>query len=670
MSKTRLFVLCAVAMGLAFIFPTAVARARVTQISITRVESPTFEGRSFGRVGQYEKLVGLVFGEVDPDDPLNAVITDIGLAPRNAEGKVEYTADFYILKPVHLSRGNGRLLYEVNNRGNKLSIGFLNFFGTTANTNNDPTTSADAGNGFLMRQGYTIAWSGWDITAAPGGNRLTITVPVALSGGDPIVGPALEDFTIDGDTTLTGALTYPAATFDKSQAALTVQVYRSDPPTSVPSTDWEYVDASTIQLLPAGTPFQHGTIYQFVYPAIGPKISTLGFAATRDFVCFLRHAVGDDQRNPNPLAGEIRWTFSFGISQSGRFQRPFLHLGFNEDEEGRRVFDGMLPYINGGGGGFFNYRFAQPGRTDWHRLSHPFPEQIFPFAYPIITDPLTGETDGVLARCTTSGTCPKVFDTNDANSYWFKSASLVITTPDGGSDLDDPPNVRFFLFSSIPHGPASGLGICQQLQNPVVPNAGLRALLVSLAEWVVRGREPPASQVPRLEEGTLVHSLPQSEVGFPDIPGVSYNGVVSIRELADYGPDFDQGIITVVPPVLLGPAYATLVPTTDADGIDVAGIHLPEIGVPLATYTGWNLRADPPNDDCTASGSLIPFATTEAERQATGDPRLSIEERYKNHEGYVRAVARASRRLVHKRFLLEEDAEQYVEEAEASNVLR
>jgi hypothetical protein len=646
----------------------------ITKILIDSVQSPAFGGASFGEAGRYEKLVGRAFGELDPESPLNAVISDIALAPRNARGKVEYTTDFYLLKPLDAARGNKVLLCDVTNRGNKLTYLPLNFpFKAPPEFPpiNDPSTAEDAGTGYLMRQGYTLVWTGWDATAPAGNDRLTMTVPIASAGDQPITGPALEEIVIDSaqnvtpDTAVfTWPLTYPAATLDPSKATLTVRKYRGDQPTVIPAKDWQYLNASTIGLLPTGKkPFERGMIYQFVYPATDPKVTAMGFAAVRDIMSFLRHADADEQGTPNPLASTLRWAIATGYSQSGRFHRPFLHLGFNQDEHGRQVFDGMMPYINGAGGGFFNYRFAQPNRTAFQRWSHVYPEQIFPFAYTSLTDPLTGKTDSVLARCLASGTCPKILEVNDSNSYWFKSAALAITTPDGSRDLPDPPTVRFYLLSSIAHGVASGRGICQQMQNPISPGPALRSLLAALTEWVVLGKEPPPSRVPRLSEDTLVRPLPQSAVGFPEIPGVTYTGVVSTRELYNYGPEFDHGIISILPPAATGRAYPTLVPKVTADGIDMAGIQLPDIAVPLGTYTGWNLLVSAPKDECTAMGSFIPFATTKAQRLAVGDPRPSLEERYATHSRYVQAVEAAAARLVTERLLLPEDASAYVEAA-------
>jgi hypothetical protein len=672
------------------------AEARITKIVITRVESPTFQGAVFDDVGQYEKIVGRAFGEVDPNDPRNTVITDIAFAPRNARGMVEYSTDVYLLKPVDLWRGNHRVFFEINNRGGNLSFGQMN---NATTGGNDPTTAADAGNGFLMRQGYTIVFSGWDITVAAGGGRFTMTVPVAKNpNGSSIVGPSLEEFVIDNNTTMTGPLTYPAASLDKTQANLTTRVHYEDPPTPIPPASWEYVNAQTIRLLPAGTPFQNGRLYEFTYPAKDPLIAGLAFAGLRDLTAFLHHAVADDFDTPNPLSGDVQHVYSFSVSQPTRFLHDFLHLGFNEDEHGRRVFDANLDWIGGASGGFFNYRFAQPGRTHRQHIGRWYPERQFPFTNQVLRDRITGKVDGVLRQCLATHTCPKIFEVNSENEYWAKAGSLLHTDTRGNDldlsrpawkqeekgvrdhesgrerqddDDDVPANVRYYLLSSLPHsagiGP-TGLGICQQPRNPLVANATLRALLVALDEWVTHDEKPPENAVPRRSTGTLVPSLPQAAMGFPNIPGVTYNGRLHEGDLFDFGPSFEEGILSV-PPVLLGSPYPALVPKTDQDGNDIAGIRMVEIEVPVATYTGWGLRVGPAaGDGCDAAGQQIDFAQTEAERLATGDPRLSIEERYPTHAAYVKKVTHAARRLYHRGLLLEEDVQRYVEQAEASSI--
>jgi hypothetical protein len=359
-------------------------------------------------------------------------------------------------------------------------------------------------------------------------------------------------------------------------------------------------------------------------------------------------------------------------SQGCRFVHDFINLGFNESEHGERVFDGVLNWVGGGSGGFFNYRFAQPVRTHRQHIGRWYPERQFPFANQVLFDPITGKTDGRLRRCLASGTCPKTFEANSANEYWVKGGSLLHTDT-AGNDLADPANVRFYLFSSLPHnagvGP-TGHGICVQPRNPLVPNPGLRALLVALDEWVSVGTEPPATRVPRRADGTLVASLPQSAVRFPSIPGVVYNGLMTTGDLFDYGPFLDDGILTILPPILVGSPYPAFVPRTDDDGNDIAGIRLPEVAVPLATYTGWGLRAPAfaGDDLCDMWGQKIDFSRTTAERLAAGDPRLSIEERYPNHGSYASAVAHAATGLHRARLLLDEDLEAYIKAAAESTV--
>lgn len=631
--------------------------SHITRLQIDKVESPTFEGRAFGPVGQYEKLVGKAFGQVDPQDPTDRLITDIALAPRNARGLVEYSMDVFILKPIDLSKGNHRLLHEVNNRGDIRFLSSLNDGGG----GNNPTKAVDAGNGFLMLQGYTIVSGGWDVTVQTGDGRLTMTAPVAKNpDGSSIVGPALEEFVIDDSRTLQGALTYPAASLDPSKASLTVRVLTADAASPVSITGWEFVNPTTIRLLPAGTPFQMGRLYELGYQAKDPLVAGVGFAGLRDLTAFLRRATTDESGTRNPLAGDIQTTYTYCISQPCRTIHDFLYLGFNQDANGKPVFDGVLNWIGGASGIYMNYRFAQPGRTHRQHIARHYPEFQFPFGNLTITDPVTKRTDGRLRVCTQTNTCPKMLEVNSENEYWAKAGSNL-TTDSEGNDLPEPPNVRYYLMSSLPHAAGSGPGICQQPRNPLVPNPVLRALLVALDGWVVRGSEPPASRIPRRADGTLVAPLPQAEMGFPKIPGVTYNGVLHTGDLFDFGPSFDKGIVTVLPPVLVGTPYKALVPKTDADGNDIAGIRLPDVAVPLATYTGWALRAGPASaDGCDAAGQKIDFKKTSAERTASGDPRLSVEERYATQQKYVELVTGSAKGLLTDRLLLSEDVDRII----------
>lgn len=661
------------------------AEAHITRIVIdpARSESPTFEGRAFGpdgKVGPYEKLRGKAYGEVDPDDPRNAVITDVKLAPRNARGKVEYSMDIFILKPIDLTKGNRKLFLDFNNRG-EMRVAALN---DTAASNN-PMKAAQAGTAFIMNLGYTIVGNGWDFGASSADDGMTIQVPIARNrDGSSITGPSYEYINFDDGKSVRYELTYPAATRDKSKATLTVRARLDDPPAKLPDDGWEYVDDRTIRLLPAGTPFKQSHVYEFVYTARDPVVAGLGLAATRDLVSFLRHAVRDDAGNANPLAGDVRYTFSFSISQPSRTLNDFLAFGFNEDDQGRRVIDGMLKWTGGGSGDQINYRFAQTGRTERNRQNHLYPEGVFPFAYPVLTDHLSGRTAGRIARCRASNTCPKIFDANSANEYWVKAGSLLHTDT-RGRDLPDPENVRFYLISGLSHGVGNvaSRGQCQQFLNPTSPFPALRALLTALDQWVVAGTAPPPSFVPRQSDGTAVMAVPRpghqtgivprEALGWPAIPGVTYTGVITSRYFLDFGPMLGQGVIAHYPPSLSGrPAYPHFVSKVDQDGNEIAGIRLPPVAAPVATTTGWALRRDPfgVNEGCEASGQHIPFAPTKAARLATGDPRLSLEERYGTHDGYVSAVARAAEQLEQQRLLLRADVQAYIERARASQVLR
>jgi hypothetical protein len=663
--------LAALALGAA-VLGTSGAQARITRIEVKRVEQPTFEGRSFGTVGAYEKLVGRAFGEVDPNDPRNALIVDIVHARKNARGMVEYDMDFMILKPLDLAKGNHRLWFEVNNRG---SLGaFQQYNDARADEGNNPTKADDAGNGFTMRQGYSFATAGWDISAPAGDGRFTIRVPVAVNAdGSPIVGPAMEEFVVDNDRTFAGRLTYAAASLDKSQATLTVRTRYEDEPAVVPADQWEFVDGSgkAIRLVPDKTPFAKGTLYTFTYQAKNPLVAGLGFAALRDFNAFVRYAEHDDAGTANPLAGDVKQIYTSCRSQPCRTMHDFVRLGFNEDEAGRPVLSGIENWIGGATGIFMNYRFAQPGRTHRQHIARWYPEFQGPFTNEVVHDSVTGKTDGRLARCSASNTCPKIFEVNSENEYWSKNMAVGLVDTAGHDRTTEPANVRSYLVSSLPHSGAvgpTGPGICQQPRNPLVANAVLRALLVDLDEWVSTGKEPPASRVPRVADGTLVPPLPQDKVGFPAIRGVTYNGRMHTGDLFDFGPQFADGILTVLPPHLVGTPYPALVPKTDADGNDVAGVRIPDVAVPLATYTGWALRAYPAgaDDGCDAAGQAIAFAKTREERLARGDSRPSLEERYPTRDDYVSKVNAAAAGLARDRLLLKEDVAAYVKKAQAA----
>ena len=671
--RAAMRILLAAGVGCTLFALSAVAEARITRIEIAQIESPTFGGASFGAVGPYEKLVGRAFGEVDPRAPENAAIADLGLAPRNARGMVEYDTGIILLRPVDPTKGNHGLFYELTNRGVILS---LRAFNESPNPLTVNPAAADAGNGFLMRQGFTILFTGWDLSAV---GPFASHFPVAVNrDGSPIVGPAIEELIFDPPAAqpTTATLSYPAATLDPTRATLTVRTHFDDPQTAIPTTGWRFVDAHTIQLLPAGTPFDPGRLYELAYQATAPAVSGLGLAAVRDIPAFLHHAAADDTGAANPLAGRIDRIIAHGISQPARLLHDFVQLGFNRDEQRRPVFDGILDYIAGASGGFFNYRFAQPFRTHRQHIGRWTPERTFPFANQLLFDPVTEQLGGRLVRCTLTRTCPKIFEINSSNEYWVKGGSLLHTDTRGHDLLFDPPGVRNYLFSGTAHSPAAGPGICEQNRNPLSPSPGLRALLLDLDAWIQHGTEPPASRLPRRIDHTLVPSLPQSGVGFPSIPGVRYTGLMTTGDVFDFGRRFDDGILdlqtrdgVIVPPVA-GSPYPVFVPATDADGNELAGVRFPDVAVPLATYTGYGFRAGgvAGPDLCDAFGQAIAFPATRAAREATGDPRRSLEERYPSHQGYVDQVRAAAEALARDRLLLQEDVDRFVQAAQASSI--
>jgi hypothetical protein len=645
------------------LFAAPAARSSITRIQIISRER-AFGGYSFPKVGTYERIIGKGFGEISPSDRHNSIIVDVGMAPRNAKGKVEYSFDFYILKPTDLSKGNHKVFYEPPNRGGKL---FGNF--NRSKGGNDPAATDDPSESFLAPQGYTMVWSGWDFGAGTDDSNLnlTITLPIAKNpDGSSITGPAYEYIVSPG---ILYALNYPPATLDRTKAMLTHRVHLDDVPQVIPASGWEYTDnGAAIRLLPAGTRFVTNDIYEFSYTAKDPTVNGIGFAAVRDFNSFLRYAKQDSTGVQNPLAEDVMRIYTFTVSQPGRMLNDFRNLGFNEDESGRIVFDGMLQWIAAGDGINLNYRFSQPARTERNRQDQLYVEGVFPFANQRTTDPITGKTAGRYDRCEKSKTCPLAMEVYSANEYWVKAASLFTTDPSGKKDLPDHPMSRYYFISSEQHGtgnPATK-GNCQQLQNPLDSAPVLRALWVALDKWSTKAVAPPPSAIPRLADGTLVSPSAQTNVGFPKIPGVTYTGLMSTRYLFNYGPDFYRtGIMAINPPAVVppifnnpqnGPIYPSYVPKTDVDGNDMAGVRLPDITVPLATYTGWALRAGPQaNDGCEAAGQYIPFAKTKAERIASGDPRLSIEERYSSFSAYSSAIEKALDNMIEKRLMLAED---------------
>jgi hypothetical protein len=661
--------LCSMGIAVLLSFPRG-ADARLSKFVITTHESPTFGGYSWPGVGQYEKIAGKAYGEVDPFDEKNTIIVDLRLAPRNANGNVEYSFDFYILKPIDLSKGAHKVMYEPPNRGNKTwgTLGRFPAGGNDPGSVINPNVLAKA---FFMPRGYTMVWSGWDKSAGTSSANFntTITLPVAKNpNGTSITGPSFEYFVTGSPSGAPSfALTYPAATLDTTRATLTHRIHLNDKPTTLAASDWKYNNDGTAIALIAGN-FAANDIYEFSYTAKDPTVNGVGFAAIRDFNAWLRYEGEDDNHTPNPLAADITRIYTEVVSQPARTLNDFTYLGFNQAENGGIVFDGMLQWIGAGDGISMNYRFSQPGRTERNRQDHLFNEAVFPFANVMTTDPFTGKRDSRYAKCEASHTCPLAMEIYSSNEYWVKAASLLHTNPEATADLPDSPFARNYLISSHQHGTGDPTtrGACQQLLNPLNSASVQRALFNALDQWSSDQRQPPASRVPRLSDRTLVPPLPQSGTGFPHIPGVTYTGLKSTRYRLNFGPNFyETGIATFNPPLFSppyednpanGPIYPSYIPKTDSDGNEIAGIRLADVTVPLATYSGWALRAGAwANDGCESSGQYIPFAKTRSERTVSGDPRPSAQERYSSLNDYAGLAIGALQQMVRERLLLCED---------------
>jgi hypothetical protein len=622
--------------------------AEVVRFEVLSIESPAFEGRVFGLVGTYDRIVARATIAVAPSDPHNAIIVDIDRTPRNAQGLVEATADVEILRPTIAANGNRRLLYDVVNRGGKRALAMFN----DSMAGNEAVKAADAGTGFLMSRGYTVVWSGWQGDLRAGSGRKLITVPTVTG----VTGLSREEFVFDHmQNPAVAALTYPAADLDPIHAKLTVRAREADPRVVPVDLEFAFDGPDKISIKrPAG--FDAGAIYEFIYQAKDPKVMGLGFAATRDIVSFLRNGAADAGGAANIMAGQIDRTIAFGQSQSGRYLHDFLYLGFNTDESGRVVFDGVMPHIAGGKKMFTNYRFSQPGRNVQQHGDALYPGGEFPFTYPVITDALTGRTDGLLARCLAAGNCPKIIKTDTELEFYQSRASLVATDTQG-NPLAMPDNVRLFLLANLQHAAAAGAqsafsATCAFPTNPLYAGPPLRALLVALDDWISRDTPPPASRYPSRADGTLVSPTAEA-VGFPKIPGFAYTGVVARPTVID-----DK----VMPPVR-GAVYPVFVPKTDPDGRSIAGLRLPTLEAPIGTHTGWNLRKAGFGDGelCDNFGSVLPFAKTREERLKSGDPRPSLAERYPEAADRMAIIERAAKQLVQDRLLLADDVQSFLQ---------
>jgi hypothetical protein len=672
MSHSRVWTFCSL---LSLLAAYSTASAEVVRFEI-RTREPIANGEKFGDVGAYERIVGTVYYAIDPKLRQNAEIVDLQYAPRGADGLVHFEGDLFVLTPADPAKATGVVLYDVNNRGNKLALRFFNSSGG----GNDPKSAADAGNGFLMRQGITVVWSGWDGELLPAENRLRLVCPVARDGDKTITSPVRCEFVPTSAQSKMMVVnwdnhgSYRPTARGAETASLTVRERPGDAREFLSRDQWKLhvTDSgeSVSQLpkveveVPAG--LKPGFIYELVYEAQDPLVHGVCFAGVRDLISSLRRGTGDG--NPFVINGKpyIRRAHGFGVSQSGRFLREFTYSGFNEDELGAKVFDGIIPHVSGSGLGSFNHRFAQPTRHCNQHDHHDYPADRFPFTYATQTDPLSGRTDGILRRSVQTKTAPLVFHTQSAAEYWTRSGSLSHTDPLGRTDAEIPENVRIYLFGGTQHGPSGyppSKGFGQTLANPGDYRPFLRALLLKLDQWAAGTAKPPASVYATIAGGTLV-PWDQQSTGFPNIPGVRYPTIIQQPPLLDFGPRWEsQRIADLQPPRILG-EYRVLVPKCDADGNEIGCLSPPEVAVPVATYTGWNLRhkdAGAENDLVSLTGSYIPFAATKAEREKSGDPRPSVAERYGTLEEYLHRLRAACEKLEREGYLLVEDVDRTVQ---------
>lgn len=655
--------------------------AELTSLKILRRE-PFAGGKTFGDVGPYERIIGLAKYEIDPAHARNQGIVDLNLAPRNAAGKVEFEADVDLLAPVDPAKGNGAIFYDVNNRGGKLALRFFNH----AKMTNTPTTAEDAGDGFLMRRGYVIVWSGWLGELLPGDGRLRMRAPVALQDGKPLRGLVRYEIMTDEPaevmplTRREGHGAFPLTERGQAEATLTWRQRENDPRVPIPRGQWsiESGDVKSVEFGVTGTlphlrlrvadGFRPGFLYELIGECEGSIVQGVCYPAVRDLISFFKHETSE--QNPfRTVDGKPLLTraHGFGVSQSGRYLRNFLYLGFNADEADRKVFDGLMPHVGGAGLGYFNHRFAQPTKFASQHLEHLYPSDYFPFAYGDDVDPFTQQTDGLQRRLhgDEAKFLPKVMNTQGAGEYWSRAGSLVHTDPLGTRDAEVPENVRLYSFGGTQHSAATGpldAGYGDNLLNPADYNPFLRVLLDALDSWAKDSKTPPPSVYPRIADGTLVDWRRES-TGFPLIPGVRYPELIQTARRLDFGPDFwTKGISTIEPPRELE-AYKVLAPRVGPDGNDLGTLLPIEVAVPTATYTGWNLRradAGAEGEMVALMGSYIPFPKTKADRTATGDPRESLEERYGNYAEYERRFREACADYVKRGYLLQEDADRLI----------
>jgi hypothetical protein len=637
--------------------------ARVIRVEVAS-RSDVLNGRTFGDAGTYERITGRVYFSLAVSNPHNRRIVDLGKAANLKSGEVEFSSDFIAVRPKDSQKGNGSMLLEIPNRGRGRIIGLVD--------GGDWDLANDTGDAWLLRNGFMIVSLGWQWDAY-GPGALRFFAPIAKENGKTITGllrgdrmPSKAETEIPLGHLILGNIggsEYPVADPvsdpNDRRNVLTVRDARGAPRTVIPHSEWQFAQTVDGKLTPSdryihlNSGFQPGNIYEYVYAVADPVVAGGGFAAIRDFASYAKHA-------PDAVATAAR-VYGEGISQNGRFLRDFLYQGFNADEDGRIALDGVLAHVAGAGRGSFNYRFAQPSRDAQPTSSVFFPTDIFPFTDQPEKDPITGESGGLLDRAAAGKVVPKIFLSNTSYEYWGRAAALIHATADGKHDAPISDNVRIYHFTGLQHfsgpfPPEKGQGdlLGQQPQSPLPIKYFWRAMIANMDAWVRSNTLPPASSYPKITDGTLV---PLREYAWPGLPGVNKPHEASEAWRLDFGLHWREGILSLQPPKV-GKPFPILVPQVNADGNERDGVRLPEITVPLATYTGWNLR-DPsigaPDQRVAFEASYLPFPKTESERQKTGDPRKSIAERYSGREDYLTQYAKTVDDLVTQRWVLQED---------------
>jgi hypothetical protein len=634
--------------------------SRVVRVEITS-RADVLNRKSFGDSGSYERLVGRVYFSVAISNPHNQRIVDITNATTLKNNEVEFSSDFVAIRPKDTRKGNGSLILEVPNRGHGRIASLVD--------GGDWDVAADSGDGWLLRTGFTIVTLGWQWDAT-GDDALRLFAPIAKENGNTITGLLRSDYMpwkVMSDIPLghfytrdaIGGSEYPVAAPDDPRNVLTVRDSREAQRTTIPRSQWQFAHTLDGKLVPSDRyihldgGFQPGKIYEYIYVVADPVVAGLGFAAVRDFAAYVKHV-------PDALTPAAR-VYGQGISQNGRFLRDFLYQGFNADEDGRMALDGVLAHVAGAGRGNFNYRFAQPSRDAQPTSSVFFATDIFPFTDLPETDPLTGANGGLLDQAVKDKVVPRIFFSNTSYEYWGRVGALIHVSADGIKDVRLSDNVRIYLLTGLQHfsgpfPPAKGTNdlLGQEPQSPLPIQFFWRAMIANMDAWVRNSTLPPASSYPKIADGTLV---PFADWRFPPIHGVNLPRESNAAYRLDFGPAWGKGIVSVQPPKV-GQAFPVLVPQVDEDGNDRAGVHLPEVAAPLATYTGWNLRDSSigaPHERVPFEGSYLPFPKTAGERQQSHDPRKSIAERYSDQQAYMAKFTKAVDDLIQQRWILPED---------------